>query len=174
MAKLKDLELIFNQITEITGLETLTNLTRLCLYENQINEITGLENLVQLQELNLGANQFNQIKGLETLTNLSYIDLANRQLLNNEIYEENLLHGYPAAQKCVQYCIKIKNFKSVLSKGDILLEEDDLSVFMKQATIEEINFFIQSPKTHPDNIRLLKNEAMRRTIGLKNGLNIYK
>ncbi len=174
LTKLKDLDLSFNQITEILGLETLTQLKRLRLYENQITEIAGLETLTQLQELNLGANQITQIKGLETLTNLSYIALANRYLLTHKIYEEDLLQGYPAAQKCVQYCIKIKNIKSILSKGHILLEEDDLSVFMKQATMEEINFFIQSPKTHPDNIRLLKNEAMRRIMDLKNGLNIYR
>jgi Leucine-rich repeat (LRR) protein len=49
------LDLSFNQITRIEGLDTLTNLTDLSLLDNQISELEGLAKLSKLQCLSLGA-----------------------------------------------------------------------------------------------------------------------
>jgi len=50
------LKLSNNRITEIKGLETLTNLQYLSLYDNQITEIKGLDTLVNLKTLYLDFN----------------------------------------------------------------------------------------------------------------------
>lgn len=51
------LDLSFNLISKIEGLDTLTKLTDLSLYSNRITELSGLEKLEQLNVLSFGKNQ---------------------------------------------------------------------------------------------------------------------
>jgi Leucine-rich repeat (LRR) protein len=51
------LDLSFNLITKIEGLEKLDKLTDLSLYSNQITVLEGLENLKQLNVLSVGKNK---------------------------------------------------------------------------------------------------------------------
>ncbi len=60
---------LYNRITEIKGLETLTKLRKLNLNNNDIEEIRGLDTLKKLKELNLSGNRIREIKGLDTLIN---------------------------------------------------------------------------------------------------------
>ena len=64
-----------SDITEIEGLDNLTNLEKLTLKSNNISEIKGLENLTNLKWLFLQNNPINEIKGLENLTNLKNLYL---------------------------------------------------------------------------------------------------
>lgn len=74
------LDLSENQITEITGLSNLKNLRELSLSYNRITEIKGLENLVNLKILRLERNQINEISGLENLVNLGHLGLSNNNI----------------------------------------------------------------------------------------------
>ncbi|MFX1519000.1 MAG: leucine-rich repeat domain-containing protein [Promethearchaeota archaeon] len=76
-------EIEIGDITEIKGLEKLTNLRELILYDQKIREIKGLENLKNLKKLCLGWNKIEEIKGLETLTELNELWLAGNPI--NEI-----------------------------------------------------------------------------------------
>jgi Leucine-rich repeat (LRR) protein len=67
-------------ISEIKGLESLTNLKELVLSQNQITELKGLNQLKNLQKLNLKGNQIKEIKGLENLTNLEILSLNGNQI----------------------------------------------------------------------------------------------
>ena len=51
------LDLSFNQIAKIEGLETLVNLTDLSLQDNDISELEGLDALTALHCLSLGADR---------------------------------------------------------------------------------------------------------------------
>lgn len=82
LSELNSLNLSFNKITEIKGLETLSNLKRLYLEYNQISEIKGLENLTKLEYLSLNNNQIYELKGLK---NLKYLTRLN--LMDNKISE---------------------------------------------------------------------------------------
>ena len=53
---LKWLDLSFNLIEKIEGLDQLTKLTDLSLFSNQIKELSGLENLHELNVLSVGSN----------------------------------------------------------------------------------------------------------------------
>ena len=55
-----------NQISDITSLANLTQLTGLELDYNQISDITSLANLTQLTGLELGGNQISDIASLPT------------------------------------------------------------------------------------------------------------
>jgi internalin A len=77
---LRRLDLSHNQLTEIKGLERLVDLQELNLSHNQLMDIKVLENLVDLQELYLSYNQLTEIKVLEVLVGLQRLDLSHNQL----------------------------------------------------------------------------------------------
>jgi protein phosphatase 1 regulatory subunit 7 len=82
------LDLTYNQISEIKGLKSLTNLRILRLAHNNITRIEGLDNLTQLEELDLNDNQISLIEGLENLNNLRILRIFHNQI-NSEVF--NLL-----------------------------------------------------------------------------------
>jgi len=94
------LELIYlprNQITDISLLSGLTNLTELYLGDNQLTDISALSNLTQLTLLSLDYNQLNDISPLSRLTNLSYLSLAYNQIKDI----------YPLANLTNLFCIAL-------------------------------------------------------------------
>jgi tetratricopeptide (TPR) repeat protein len=72
LTNLTSLELGFNQISDITPLEGLTNLTELFLRDNQISDISPLEELTSLARLDLRHNQISSISPLKSHSNLNY------------------------------------------------------------------------------------------------------
>jgi hypothetical protein len=56
LEKVTSLNLRSNQLTDVKGLEKLTQLKMLNLKDNQLTELTGLEKLTQLKELYLSDN----------------------------------------------------------------------------------------------------------------------
>ncbi|WP_445173767.1 leucine-rich repeat domain-containing protein [Microcoleus sp.] len=75
-----ELDLRDNQISDITPLQFLTNLTELDLRDNQISDITSLQFLTNLTELDLHNNQISDITPLQSLTNLKKLDLRDNQI----------------------------------------------------------------------------------------------
>jgi hypothetical protein len=59
-----------SQLTDVKGLEKLTQLRELMLSGNKLTDVKGLEKLTQLRELYLGGNQLTNVKGLEKLAKL--------------------------------------------------------------------------------------------------------
>jgi internalin A len=77
-------------ITNLNGIENLTELTDLNLGYNQISDISILQNLTQLTSLNLDSNQINDISILQNLLQLTSLSLARSQ--NSDITPiQNLL-----------------------------------------------------------------------------------
>ena len=74
-----------------------------------ITEITGLENLTNLKILNLWGNQIEEIKGLENLTNLQEIYLSGNPIRKDEKH----LVKERDAQEIVKYCQKIKKVETI-------------------------------------------------------------
>ena len=74
------LDLSENQITEISGLSNLKDLRVLSLSDNKITEIKGLENLINLKVLDLRRNQISEIKRLGNLTNLEQLTLSHNNI----------------------------------------------------------------------------------------------
>ena len=71
----------FNQLTEVKGLEKLTQLEFLNLAYNQLTDVKGLENFTQLKGLNLAYNKLTDVKGLEKLTKLQWLRLQDNPAL---------------------------------------------------------------------------------------------
>ncbi len=87
LEKLKSLtilELIFTQITKIEGLDQLTQLKKLYLSKNQLTKIEGLEKLKQLRVIYLTSNKIETTLGLEHLNHLESLDISSNQLTKIE------------------------------------------------------------------------------------------
>ena len=69
-----------NRITEIEKVSNLKNLKYLSLKNNNIHEIKSLEGLPNLIELNLAGNEITNIAGLEQLPNLKVLYVANNKI----------------------------------------------------------------------------------------------
>ena len=68
------------ELTDITPLSSLTQLTYLDLGENEISDITPLANLTQLQHLDLRNNYISDITPLANLTQLQHLDLRSNKI----------------------------------------------------------------------------------------------
>ena len=80
LTNLEELNLSMNQIRVIKGLESLTKLKKLYLFLNPIDEVKGLDQLTNLRVLSLGHCRIMEIKGLDKLTNLEELNLFNNQI----------------------------------------------------------------------------------------------
>ncbi len=80
LASLQQLNLGFNLISDVNGLKGLPSLKQLDLSLNKIRKIRGLEGLPSLLQLDLSFNQINEIHGLEGLSSLHRLDLSRNQI----------------------------------------------------------------------------------------------
>ena len=80
LEKVTSLGLSQNKLTDVKGLEKLTQLTKLYLNNNKLTDVKGLENLSQLESLYLNDNQLTNVRGLEKLTQLKSLNLMGNQL----------------------------------------------------------------------------------------------
>ncbi|MFC2146554.1 COR domain-containing protein [Acidobacteriota bacterium] len=80
LTQLTALDLGDNKITDISPLKELTQLTTLDLGDNQITDISPLKELTQLKVLLLDRNQITDISPLKELTQLTMLDLSNNQI----------------------------------------------------------------------------------------------
>ncbi|WP_293332582.1 leucine-rich repeat domain-containing protein [Microcoleus sp. CAWBG58] len=80
LTNLTILNLSDNQISDITPLQSLTNLKELIFHKNQISDITPLQSLTNLTDLYLGSNQISDITPLQSLTNLISLFLNYNQI----------------------------------------------------------------------------------------------
>jgi Leucine-rich repeat (LRR) protein len=80
MDGLTDLYAEQRSISNLSGLEHCTSMTRVKLWKNQISDISSLANLTSLTDLWLWGNRISDISHLTNLTRLTMIDLGNNQI----------------------------------------------------------------------------------------------
>lgn len=90
LSELEGLSLGRNKITEIKGLDGLLKLKDLILMDNEITEIKGLDRLTELQTLYLEGNKITEIKGLDRLTNLKYLSLEHNPVCGKPDYNAQI------------------------------------------------------------------------------------
>ena len=103
LEKVTSLDLEYNKLTDVKGLEKLTKLEKLSLYANQLTDVKGLENLTQLEKLSLYANQLTEVKGLEKLSQLTTLWLGDNPDLTKAQIDQ--------LQKALPKCKIIHNAK---------------------------------------------------------------
>ena len=96
LEKVTKLHLGDNHLTDVKGLEKLTQLRVLVLGNNQLTDVKGLEKLTQLTHLYLHRNQLTDVKGLEKLTQLKHLTLHN----NPDLTKAQIAELQKALPKC--------------------------------------------------------------------------
>jgi len=137
--KNNQLELRFKKIrdiTEIIGLEHLSQLQKLILDHNKISEIKGLELLKNLKELDLRYNEITEIKGLEHLINLQKLNLSGNPIRTDEEY---LIKK--DAQEIVRYCQNKVKLVSERTTGPAIKQPTSLPIAeSKMSPFKEASF----------------------------------
>ena len=90
------LSLSYKQLTDVKGLENLTQLDSLVLYNNQLTDVTALEKLTQLKDLSLSNNILTDVRGLEKLPKLLLLHLYN----NPDLTKAQIAELQKALPKC--------------------------------------------------------------------------
>jgi len=80
LPNLKFLDLVGNQISDISGLSGMPVIETVTLFGNRITSIATLSDVPNLKALGLGVNQITDITGLSGLTSLQIVDLTNNQI----------------------------------------------------------------------------------------------
>ena len=97
LEKVKAVVLNGLQLTDVKGLEKLTNLKVLYRSRNKLTGVKGLEKLAKLEELYLNNNQLTSAKGLEKLTQLEGLVLGD----NPDLTKAQIDQLQKALPKCV-------------------------------------------------------------------------
>lgn len=136
------------EISDISGLEYFTNVTKLNLSYNQISNLSPLKSLTKLEELYLEQNDISDISVVKDLSNLKKLDVSNmkitdwapyvvpnievantNQLTSDEI--QSLLREFDEANKDISPYINAKRANNgnypmrVSSKGDVTFIWED-------------------------------------------------
>lgn len=104
------LDLSFNEITEIKGLEELELLEELYLSSNRITEIKGLERCINLTALELGNNKIRKIEGLDNLLKLKSLWLGKNKITSMS------LPNLPSLEKLSLQNNRLKNWDQGITK----------------------------------------------------------
>ena len=77
---LEYLDLVDNEISDISGLQNMPNLKRLLLIDNQLSDISELKDMPNLEDLRLSENQLSDMTGLSNLPSLETLILQENKL----------------------------------------------------------------------------------------------
>ena len=86
--KIIELRCDYIQLTNLNGIENLTNLKILICSNNQLKSLEGIEKLTNLEMLYCQNNQLTSLEGIENLTNLKLLWCVNNQLTNLDEIEK--------------------------------------------------------------------------------------
>jgi len=79
LTNLKSLNCSYNQLTSLEGIENLINLKYLDCHNNRLTSLNDIENLTNLEILCIGYNQLTSLDGIENLINLKRLYCWNNQ-----------------------------------------------------------------------------------------------
>ena len=112
-------------ISEVFGLDSLSQLQVLYFDRNKIKEIKGLEKLKKLRVLELSNNFITEIKGLKVLDNLQWLNLRNNQIV--EIKELNTLNNLKILNLHNNGITEIKGLESLANLQEINLSKNNIA-----------------------------------------------
>ena len=149
---LEALELCYNEIEEMEGLEAVSGLLYLDLSHNRIREIKGLKGNSALRDLRLGYNFIQKVTGIDHLQHLKRLDLQSnrissysdiRALSENSQLRELILHFNPICQES-DYTRVVSTMLPKLKSLDAVQVEEEHSFF--SISVDEMSESIEESK----------------------------
>ncbi len=142
LTELQILDLSGNNLKEIDGLINLSKLKLLKFGDlsydtgNQISEIKGLNSLPNLKILNLSNNFIKQIKGIDNLKNLEYLYLVNNSISEIQDIENLEKLRYLNLEK--NNISKIENIEILSNLETIVLNDNNIKVLENVGTLNKL------------------------------------
>ncbi|CAL5977854.1 Ig-like_domain-containing protein [Hexamita inflata] len=132
--QLTKLDLQFNRIYDISGLQQLTNLLYINLSKNLITDVSPLKNLKKLTYLNLFQNKVEEIQSLEYLVNLKYFNIRENNNLVNIMFQRDSYQLH--ALKNISVLSTLKNLAILnISSNEI----SDISTLSTHTSLWQLN-----------------------------------
>ncbi|MFW9873538.1 MAG: leucine-rich repeat domain-containing protein [Candidatus Thorarchaeota archaeon] len=125
LSDLKSLFLANNKIKVISDMGHLIHLEKLDLSRNKIEEIQGLEPLINLRELDISQNMIQRIKGLESLVRLKNLNLSYNNI--KEIEGLNKLIALESLQLFYNEITQIQNIENLVNLKELFLDYNRIS-----------------------------------------------
>ena len=138
-----ELDLFWNQVSDISPLRPLTNLTELNLSNNQISDISPITALTSLTKLSLSSNKINDISPLSSLTNLTSLHLSEIQI--NDISPLRSLTNLTELDLFGNQISDISPLSSLTKLTELNLENNEL---ITQQQIEDLKLTLPNCKIH--------------------------
>lgn len=124
-SSLRILDLSYNEISKLEGLDCLTSLTELRLSGNQVRKLEGLDHLSSLTELYLSSNQICKLEGLEHLVSLKELYLSGNQICRLEGLEHLIsLTGFNLSGNQIS---KLEGLEHLSSLTEFSLSDNQIS-----------------------------------------------
>ena len=114
-----------NNLSKISGLDSLDRLEKLILYNNKIESINGVQKLEKLKELILNSNQIRSIGSLDSLVHLEKLDLGGNLIEKIENLEAN--KGILYLVLFSNYIKKIENLEKLVNLTSLDLSQNYIS-----------------------------------------------
>ncbi|KAJ3321556.1 Dynein regulatory complex subunit 3 [Boothiomyces sp. JEL0866] len=126
--------LSFNNITEIEGLNSLTKLTDLTLFNNRISKIANMDDLVNLQVFSIGNNNIQTIEGLAYLIKFESLRVLN--LTGNPVHKNPNYKNY-----CLAHFKNLKylDYRLIDQESIAIAREKHIDSIISQEEEEKIN-----------------------------------
>ncbi len=159
LTNLVELNLSKNKISEITGLDNLKSLEVLILIKNRIVEINGLDNLINLKELHLTDNQISEVNGLENLNKLKLLFLDGNPIFKWATQKFGYKSGCVNGKAAVNYCAKKKE-KEIEFEKKIPLIDQYINDKQFSDAAKELNEIVETAKRY--NLRGILGRAEKK------------
>eukprot|EP01083_Nonionella_stella_P278348 946578_1 len=146
LVKLEWLDLSFNNIVEIEGLETLVNLRDLSLAHNEIECARGLDSLANLEVLSLAANRISDledVKALRRFRKLRCLNLKNNPVCDADDFRKTVL-AFIKGLKFLDY---------------VRIEEEDIQKAREDKQTELLE--LEDQEKHAESLASEKDEQIR-------------
>jgi len=164
---LRDVELLdlsYNNITSLKGLEKFTNLKYLIIHHNKIKSLSGIEILVNLEFLDISHNKIKSIIEIKKLINLIHLNISKNKI--------KLLNGIEYLINLEKLCVndnKIKSLKIIAKLNNLRFLDINNNKIKSVAWIEKlINlknlYFHNNPLVPIDKYNLIKYIGTRVSI----------
>ena len=113
---INELDLSSCQISDLSGIESLTGLTTLDLSKNSISNVSSLSTLTQLKTLNLSNNSIGNIESLDSLTALVSLNLNSNKISNiTPVSRLTQLQTLDVSNNAISTAVAVKSLSNLTS-----------------------------------------------------------
>uniref|UniRef100_A0A8C1Y0C4 Protein phosphatase 1 regulatory subunit 7 n=1 Tax=Cyprinus carpio TaxID=7962 RepID=A0A8C1Y0C4_CYPCA len=124
--KILKLDVSFNLLRKIEGLDCLTKIKKLFLLHNKITSIANLDQMTSLQMLELGSNRIRVIENLDSLTTLESLFLGTNKI--SQLQNLDGLHNLMVLSIQSNRITKLEGLQNLVNLRELYLSHNGIEV----------------------------------------------